>query len=456
MGLCDGVMTAFFEKHERKILWGIVAVSFFASVAYAFYFRVAPFTDARAHHNIAVNLAAGNGYRERTDVPLIDDPGIGRSGPGYEFFLAFIYAVFGVHLEIIWVIQALLHAFSVWLLYGIAKKVFCCCADSPVGGSLAGLSAAALFGFSPDLIEMGAMLMTETLYLFLLIVSFALFARYLEERRLKIFFAFSFVFGLSLLVRSLIGILAIVVLGVLCSGKRFFHGAVFIAVLSAILAPWSVRNYLAYGAFIPTRSTFGYALWVGNNTRATGELASYEEIEAYQNEHTILEVDTKGRQEAARFALRHPLLFVRLLFAKMSMYFSVARPTGFWPHLHGGARAFTVLISALFSLALFAFGVSGALTLLNTSHPITRSMLWFAALTPIPHMLTIVETRYRYQIYPLLMIFAGIYIAWLFTARTRALWYPFGLALALVLLNTAVDIAAHSAKFIDGFHLIFS
>lgn len=83
-------------------------------------------------------------------------------------------------------------------------------------------------------------------------------------------------------------------------------------------------------------------------------------------------------------------------------------------------------------------------------------MLWFAALTPIPHMLTVVETRYRYQIYPLLMIFAGVYVAWLFTARTRALRYLFGLALALVLLNTAVDIAAHGAKFIDGFHLIFS
>jgi len=41
-------------------------------------------------------------------------------------------------------------------------------------------------------------------------------------------------------------------------------------VAAAIITPWSVRNYLVHGRFVFIKSTFGYALWQGNNPASWG------------------------------------------------------------------------------------------------------------------------------------------------------------------------------------------
>ena len=54
--------------------------------------------------------------------------------------------------------------------------------------------------------------------------------------------------------------------------KQVWRGTVvMVFVASIVLAPWVLRNFYAFGAFIPFRSNFGLELLIGNNPAATGK-----------------------------------------------------------------------------------------------------------------------------------------------------------------------------------------
>src|SRR5580698_7217838 len=46
--------------------------------------------------------------------------------------------------------------------------------------------------------------------------------------------------------------------------------AVFTAIALLCLAPWTLRNYVAFGKFIPVAVSAGQNMWIGNNAHATG------------------------------------------------------------------------------------------------------------------------------------------------------------------------------------------
>ena len=104
--------------------------------------------------------------------------------------------MFGHHYEIVWILQALLHTVSAYLIFLSSEKFL------KKKGDVIGLIAAALFGLHPDLIEISAMLMTETLYLFLMALVIWLFIKlYRSQSERVILFFLSFATGLAILSR---------------------------------------------------------------------------------------------------------------------------------------------------------------------------------------------------------------------------------------------------------------
>src|SRR3989338_7804568 len=136
-------------RHQRNVLLVFLCAFFLISILYSFYFRIEPAVDARAYDNIARNIVQGNGYRESLDVPISNDNSIIRVGPGYEFFLAIIYFIFGHYYEVVWIMQALLLTLTAFLVFLLGKEIF---RDQWTFG--VGLVSAGLIGFSPDLITM--------------------------------------------------------------------------------------------------------------------------------------------------------------------------------------------------------------------------------------------------------------------------------------------------------------
>ena len=393
---------------RHPLLWILLAVCA-ASLAYSFSFRIKPAVDAKAYDRIAWNLAEGYGYRESRDVAHAEDNAIVRVGPGYEFFLAGIYTVFGRSLPAAWVANAILLAAAALLVYATALKIFF---HLPLAERrTVGLIAAALVGLSPDLITISGMLMSETLAVFLIALAAFFFFHYWRsaEKPLWLTFLLGLSLGAAAMVRTPAALLALPVLVYFFSERRWKEIAVIAVAIVALFSPWVVRNYKVYNALVITNLAYGVDLAFGNHPGASGELEHYEP--AYENIRTYGYVagNRKNAVETLRFIASSPLEFARLTFYRASIYFSFARPTGFWFHLAGFSRAATLVLSALYSAIIFLFGAAGVSLLrqFGDDRRVARYLLALAVMMPLSVIFIIVETRYRFLLYPLLAVFAG-------------------------------------------------
>lgn len=392
----------------KKITIGILITAFVLTIGYAFYFNIKPSVDAKAYDSIAMNLVSGNGYVENAAIPAVSDSAIGRVGPGYQFFLFIIYWLFGHSIQLVWILQAMLHIGSAILIFFIAKKLF------GEQGEIIGCIASTLFVLFIDLIEMTAMIMTETLTVFLIILSMYLFIRYFDQPTNKNVLFLGITIALSILTRPTALFFFLVVLIFALLKKYYVQALIITACAFFIVGPWTARNYITYGRFIPTTAAGGYDLWVGNNPAANGELNATPEITNYLADNGIVKTDEKGIKEVKYFIFHNPIQFVKLLLVKTSIYFSFGRPLAFWFYLSGLPKILTIIFSSLFAFIFFSFGLSGAWMLFKERKPLIRWLLLLMLAAPLSVVPIIVETRYRFPVYPFLALFAGYFIvtAW--------------------------------------------
>lgn len=433
-----------------RVIHIVVAIGCVAALAYSFYFQVRLAVDAKAYDNIAWNIVQGVGYRETTGNP-IGDLAVGRPGPGYEFFLAFWYFLFGHHVWIIWIVQSLLHAASGFLIYCIIRKLSS--PDIHEGFAVAG---AAFYLFFIDVLEFPAMLMSETLFLFLLIGGTYFSMGLWEKPTTRATIGSSVALTLAVLVRPFAFLLLVLNFLFLMIHRRIRFLTMSALIVAAILTPWTVRNYLMFHRIIPTTDILGYNLWIGNNPAAPypGELSATEEIDRYSVEHGLFATNDRGMQEFRKFALSNPMQFLKLQIAKTSIYFSAARPAAFWFHLSGTSRLLTAVFSSLFSFILFGVGLAGLWKYLFRPGAMNRVLVLFTLAAPASVILMVVETRYRYQIYPMLIVLGTLFVAE-FWRRKRELWKPLAISFLLVSLNTAFDALHNISRITERFNQLW-
>lgn len=391
----------------NKILVLILSLSFLVSLAYSFYFRIVPAVDARAYDVIAQNIALGIGYREEPQKPLVQDFAIARVGPLYEYFLAGIYKVFGHSYGWVWFWQALLHALSAGLIYLTACLIF---AENDNRRKIA-LWAAGIFAFYPDLIEVSAMLLTETLYLFFICLLFYVFFSYVFwPERWRRALALGLIAGLAVLARPPVLFLIPVILFYFWQ-KRFWRPAVlFLAALFLVFIPWTVRNYQIYGEIMPFGAAGNYNFWIGNWHGGDGEQSPQPFHTAFVAAHGVREINGESMRQFKLFLREHPMEFLKLTALRISKYFSVIRPMGWWFYQSGFGQALFIFSSAVASIFLFVFSLAGIFKTLAARDKRLYYLLALAVFTPLIIFVTVVETRYRFQIYPILAVFGAYFI----------------------------------------------
>ncbi len=396
----------------RNKLWIVLIVIFCASLAYSFYYRIPTAVDARAYDNIGWNLAQGIGYLEHPDyyfnTPALDD-GIGRIGPGYEFFLAGIYKIFGHKIWLVWIIHGLLRFLTAFIIYKLCLFLF----EDYGYREQVGLLAAFLFGFSPDLIILNSMLLTETFFLFLLAWTSYILLKTLDSPNIKSVLYSSFLLGVSFMARPTIVFYLIAGAIIFFYRNKISYAFLLFLFPIIIVAPWAVRNWNIYHRVILTSSTGGYDLWVGNNASATGGFDKTNEIASFRRSNGIIASDEKGWSEYFSFIRAHPIKFIDLQLEKAGIYFSMLRPTGFWDHLGKFEKVFTLGASFLWTSILFGFGIAGVFLLGDETKNIFRKRIFilFAILQPLAVIPVIVETRYRAPFF----IFLAISVAYVLT-----------------------------------------
>lgn len=388
--------------NSNRVIIVFLAI-FAASLIYSFSFQYSPVVDAGAYDEIAWNLAQGQGYREFLEGPLNEDHGIIRAGPGYEFFLAGVYKIFGHHYGVIWFFQSLFHALSAFLVFLISKKIL----RHEKANTIA-LLGMVFYGFFPDLIIATSMLLTETLALFLFVLCVFIFLKYIDVQKRESVFLLGVLIPFMVLVRSQLGLIILPLLIFWILKKRWSHIIIFFILFIIVLTPWTLRNYQVFEKIIPTTVLLGNNLAMGNHPGATGEQMDtpYLPLDELFIDNNYIKGDELALKFALNFIINNPLEFAKITLYRASTYFSFARPTGFWPNFSALNKVLTLIFSSIYSFFMFVLGIAGILfSLKNRNKDLFFKekllyTLFVVVLMPLSVIFIVVETRYRYPIYP--------------------------------------------------------
>jgi hypothetical protein len=166
-----------------------------------------------------------------------------------------------------------------------------------------------------------------------------------------------------------------------------------------VYLPWPIRNVAAMHAFIPSRSNFGYELWLGNHPGGDGNSdRRFDPEESAQERAIFVSLGKKGymkmkTQDAFDFIRTCPRTFFAL---------TVRRIGRFWGSEDQGASWLTVAFSLLACSGL-AIACRRCKSAVVYAIPV--------AIYPLPYYITHADSRYRHVIDPLLAILAAYAIA---------------------------------------------
>lgn len=314
------------------------------------------------------------------------------------------------------------------------------------------LFSVAVFGFHPDLIQMAAMLMTETLFIFLMLASVYCVLSYLSRPRVEAAIPAATILALAILTRPtalvLLGIFAVALIW-----RRSLKTLLVVLLIQVVLiGPWTLRNYRLYHSFVLTTAAGGYDLWVGNNPSSNGELQPTQEITSYLVEQGYIATDQKGIGEVEQFAIDQPGSFLRLQIVKTIKYFSLIRTSAWWSNLNGLSREVTLVLSSGFSFVLFLLGILGAFLAWRDKQGQARWLLLFAAATPASVIPIVVETRYRYPLYPFLAVLAGLALSRIARKEASAkglIWVG-----GALLVNSLIDVIGSLPTILERLHVL--
>lgn len=247
---------------EKRYIFVVWVIALALRVVYALTISLIPadYTgidlDAVEYDQLGWSVAQGRGY-----LDVHGDPNSTRF-PGYPFFLALIYYIFGHHHRAALLVQALLGSLIPLLVYFTARQLF-----EEKTSRITGIVAACY----PVFIYYVGWLMTENL--FLLFISLLIYLTVSLDRRIdwqKLAFM-GFVIGLLSLTRGaglpFIGIIPLYVF-LQFKGRieqRIIRGAVIAGIAVLTLVPWTLRNSLIYGRVMLPSSEGGGILWLSFN-----------------------------------------------------------------------------------------------------------------------------------------------------------------------------------------------
>jgi 4-amino-4-deoxy-L-arabinose transferase-like glycosyltransferase len=275
--------------------------------------------DAHWYNLYARLVSSGTGYVELDGSPVV------QWMPGWPYFLAGVYSIFGPSIRAGMVVNAFLGAATAALLVPLGTRLFR--AD-------VGRAAGLLYALWPGVVYFAATLMSESLFNFLLVASLLIFSVGVDRsRRLAWCAAGGFVFGLASLVKAeSLGIVPVLLVFLWLSrpSRSAFLSAVAAAGLAGAvaLAPWAARNLHHFDRLLLTSAGGGMNVHIGNHAGATGG-EMFNAASRYSERHkganraeTMLNMNAAGWKDAWAFAKSDPAQELRILARKLFRTYS--------------------------------------------------------------------------------------------------------------------------------------
>jgi 4-amino-4-deoxy-L-arabinose transferase-like glycosyltransferase len=414
------------SKQKASSAWAVLLIASLATAALlflvmpklekAFAFRYSVlFEDG--YDLIANNLAHGNGYRW--------DAHMGETmirEPGYPLFLTAVFKLGGYSLEAARFANWLLSIGIAFMLMRLARLV--------TSNEQIALIASVLFLLNPGTLICEARGGVEILFIFAILVFMLALHQAVEKRSTWRYLIAGLALGVVVQIRStpmFFPALLLVYLTLTASETRerlkvVFNVAVLTLGMVAVMAPWTIRNYLLVREFVPTATVQGLAIQEGQYTcqnfssgrsfyelqteagQKRDELAAelgiqsgnqyYQVFVSPQDEWKLNHALLQGAKEEY---VKHPALFATC----------VARNTlNFW--FLGKTRKVTS-VNLLIQIPMLILAASG-LYLLHKRGDLHKMglVLMFALSIFVVHLAVIAAARYSVPIIALLTIPAGV------------------------------------------------
>ena len=300
-----GELTGFVERYQRWLL--IVILSFtillrLAVLAVAGPPYETPILDAAGYDSVAQHLVAGDGFYSSRPGSDYEGPTV-LLPPGYPFFVALIYWLFGHSYTAVYIAQALLGALTGLFLYLLGKRFF---------GSGVGLLAALLWAVYPRGVFWSNQILTEALFTFLLAATMVALVYAVEARSWGRYLLTGALLALANLTRPVLLLFPVAILIYLFFRDRSLaslkYWLAMVLMMFAVIAPWTVRNYLVTGEFILIRS-MGSFLWITVNDAHSGAYAT--EMQEAFGTHSSGEAEGDVTKGALEIMLRDPVVYLK-------------------------------------------------------------------------------------------------------------------------------------------------
>lgn len=374
-----------------------------------------PQLDAADYTSIAMSIANGDGY------PPSEAAGGGGAGaiwpPGYPAFLAAVFEVSGEGLLAARLVQALLGTLTVALIGVLAGILF---------GRLAGIAAVGIAAVYPEFVLTDSAILSETLFVPLTLgaaIAACLYRRSVQGWRWAA--VAGGLTGLAILTRQNAFLLLVPLILLMWQSERDTRqrvvGAVLVVAISALVVlPWTIRNAVEFGTFVPVSTQSGIVLagTYNEQSRTDSEFPgawrppnSVPDYAPLFRDETLdeAELDAELRARALDFLADHPVYPLSVGWHNMARL------------LHLGGDEFEAFQAAdrnltakeadigrfsFYVLALMAFG--GAIT------PIARRAPWPIWLIPVSFAAVSLAqgmVRYRVPMDPYFVLLAACLVA---------------------------------------------
>ena len=376
--------------------------------------------DAKDYHDFAVRLVETGSYINPTGELSSMRP------PLYPWVLSLIYRLFGVDNDgAVRGFQAIVSLFTVLFVYRIGVRIY---------SEAVGLLAAGITCFYPSLLGFNNLILSETLFTFLVVVSTWFFVEAIYQQSVLMILFAAAVLGLATLTRSItmlsIPFFAFLILTTWrCGwGRRIATTLVFVASFSLVIAPWSYRNTRIQKAFTLIDVMGGRNAMMGNYeytplerswatiTLVTGE-KSWDAV--LRREHPEVKGMTQGQldkvalKHGLHFVFTHPVLTAQRTMVRFFNFWQLERTlvAGAQQKLWGEVSKQRLVIMAIVICGSYAVVIFLAMFGLILVPPVDRRYGWLlvtsVAIPCLVHTAIFAHERYRLPSMPLIILFAS-------------------------------------------------
>ena len=288
-----------------------------------------------------------------------------------------------------------LSVISVWLIYALADRLF---ADQR-----ARILSAIMAACYPPLIFFSVVGLSETLFVTLVLAAFLCWYR-------GQFAAAALFAVLAILTRPIFDIFAPVlvllfalVVHRLPWSKALRHLGLYIVIYCALMAPWWLNNYRAYGGFVRLTLGAGQVLYAGNNplNRSGGGIldADYD-LSAFANITNPIDRDRALRDAALDYIVHHPQHFFELAGLK---FLRIWWP---WPVNDAYRNIGVIIVSVASFVPVLLLAAAGLFANRHRLRPLSPILVIAFGYTAVL-MILVGTIRYRLALEPFLIVFAG-------------------------------------------------